>query len=97
MTADMKTKTKVSPIVTELFIRGRKLNNFTLFISQLYFEMPKTIRLNAKHFLIMKIPNKWELQQIALNHSSAIEFQDFMKLLFLVNDTTLSSDKSSKI
>ena len=46
MTADMKTKTKVSPIVTELFIRGRKLNNFTLFISQLYFKMPKTIRLN---------------------------------------------------
>ena len=63
--------------------------------------MPKTIRLNATHCFIMKIPNKRELQKIASNHSSDIEFKDFMKLYkdytkkqfsFLVNDTTLSSD-----
>ena len=63
--------------------------------------MPKTIRLNATHYFIMKIPNKRELQQIASNHSSDTEFKDFMKLYrnhtkepysFLVNDTTLSSD-----
>ena len=50
----------------------------------------------------MKIPNKRELQQIASNHSSDVKFKDFMKLykdytkerhLFLVNDTTFSSDK----
>ena len=49
----------------------------------------------------MKIPNKRELQQIASNYLSDIDFKDFMKLykeyikapyLFLVNDTTLSSD-----
>ena len=96
-TADMKTKRKVSPTVTELFLRGRKLNNITRFISQYYFKMAKTIRLNATHFLIMKIANKRGFQQIASNHSSAIEFQVFMKLSFLVNDGTLSSDKSSTI
>ena len=62
--------------------------------------MPKTIRLNAAHF-IMKIPNKREIQQIASNHSSDIEFKDFMELCkdyakepfsFLVNNTTLLSD-----
>ena len=63
--------------------------------------MPKIIRLNASHYFIMKIPHKRELQQIASNHSSDIDFKDFMKLYkdytkesysFLVNNTTLSSD-----
>ena len=63
--------------------------------------MPKDVRLNSTHFFIMKIPNKRELQQIALNHSSDIDFKDFMKIFkkytaepfsFLVNDTTLPSD-----
>ena len=63
--------------------------------------MPKTVRLNATHYFIMKIPNKRELQQIASNHSSDIVFKDLMKLYknytkepysFLVNDMTLLSD-----
>ena len=63
--------------------------------------MLKTIRLNAKHCFIKKLPNKRELQQIASNHSSDIAFKDFMKLCkdytkephsFLVNDITLPSD-----
>ena len=55
--------------------------------------MPKDVRLNSTNFFIMKIPNKRELQQIALNHSSVIDFKDFMKpYSFLVNDTTLPSD-----
>ena len=63
--------------------------------------MPKDVRLNSTHFFIMKIPNKRELKQIALNHSSDIDFKDFVKIYkkctakpysFLVNDTTLSSD-----
>ena len=82
-----------------MFLRGRKLN--IVFISQSYFKVPKTIRLNATHYFIMKIPNKRELQQITLNHSSAIDFKDLMKLYkeytkepysILVNDTTLLSD-----
>ena len=67
--------------------------------------MPKPIRQNATHYFIMKIPNKKELQQIASNHSSDIDFKDFMKLYkdytkepfsFLVNDTILSSDNPSR-
>ena len=63
--------------------------------------MPKDFRLNSTHFFIMKIPNKRELQQIALNHSSDIDFKDFMNIYknytkepysFLANDTTLPSD-----
>ena len=101
MIADMESNKKLSPKVTELFLRGRKLNISLVFISQSYFKVPKTIRLNATHYFIMKIPNKRELQQIASNHSSDIDFKDFMKLykeytkepyLLLVNDVTLSSD-----
>ena len=101
MIADMINNKKLNPVVTELFIRGRKLNISIVFITQSYFEVPKDIRLSSTHFSIMKIPNKRELQQIALNHSSDIEFKDFMKIYkkctaepysFLVNDTTLPSD-----
>ena len=84
-----------------MFITGRKLNISVVFITQSYFKVPKDVRLNSTHFAIMKIPNKIELQQIALKHSSDIYFKDFMKTFkkytkepysFLVNDTTLSSD-----
>ena len=57
MIADMKSNKKLSPIVTELFLRGRKLNVLLVFISQTYFKVPKTIRLNATHYFMMKIPN----------------------------------------
>ena len=99
--ADMINNKKLDSIVTELFIRGKKLNISIVFITQSYFKVPKDIRLNSTHFFIMKIPNKRELQQIALNHSSDIDFKDFMKIYkkctkepfsFLVNDTTLPSD-----
>ena len=52
---------KLNPIVTELFIRGRKFNISIAFITQSYFKMPKDVRLNSTHCLIMKIPNKREL------------------------------------
>ena len=58
MIADMKSNKKLSPIVTELFLRGRKLNVLLVFISQTYFKVPKTIILNATHYFMMKIPNK---------------------------------------
>ena len=99
--ADMINNDKLNPIVTELFIRGRKLNISIVYITQSYFKVPKDLRLNSTHFFIMKIPNKRELQQIALNHSSDIDFKDFMNIYkkytkesysFLVNDTTLPSD-----
>ena len=101
MIADMINNKRLNPIVTELFIRGRKLNIFLVFITQSYFKVPKDFRLNSTHFFIVKIPNKRELHKIALNHSSDIDFKDFMKIFkkytaepysVLVNDTTFSSN-----
>ena len=60
---------KLNPVVTELFIRGRKLSICIAFITQSYFKVPKDVRLNSTHFFIMKFPNKRILQQIALNDS----------------------------
>ena len=101
MIADMINNKKLDSIVTELFITGRKRNISIVFITQSYFKVPKDVRLNSTHFFIMKISNKRELQQIALNHSSDIDFKDFMKIYkkyakepyyFLVSDTSLPSD-----
>ena len=92
---------KLNSVVTELFIRGRKLNISLVFITQSYFKVPKDVRLNTSHFFIAKIPNKRELQQIAINHSSDINTKDFANIYrkctaepysFLVNDATLASD-----
>ena len=58
MLADMKTNKKLSPILTELFLRGRKLNISLVFISQSCFKVPKTIRLNAGYHFISKNPYK---------------------------------------
>ena len=80
MIADMINNKKLKPVVTELFIRGRKLNICIVFITQSYFKVQKDVRLNSTHFFIMKIPNNRELQQITLNHSSDIDFKDFMKM-----------------
>ena len=98
----MVSNTKRNPIVAELFIRGgRKLNISLVFIVQSFFAVPKNIRLNSKHYFKMKIPNKREIQQITINHSSDVDFKDFMNLCkkctvkpysLLVDDTTLKSD-----
>ena len=80
MIADMINDKKLNPVVTELFIRGRTLNISMVFITQSYFKVPKDVRLNSTHFFIMKISNKRELQQVALNHSTDIDFNDFIKI-----------------
>ena len=77
MIADMINNKKLDSIVTELFIRGRKLNVSLVFITQSYFKVPKDARLNTTHFFIAKIPNRRELQEIATNHSSDISTKDF--------------------
>ena len=102
---DMLSNKKLSPIVTEFFIRGRKLNISHFFITQSYFAAPKNVRLNSTHNFVMKIPNKRELQQIVFSHSSDNDFQDFMNLhtkftakpySFMVIHSTLASDNSSR-
>ena len=69
--ADMESNKKLTPKVTELFLRRRKLNISLVFILPSYFKVPKTIELIATHFII-KFPNKRKLQQIASNHSSTL-------------------------
>ena len=100
MIADMLSNKKLNPIVTLLFIRGRKLDISLVFITQSYFAVPKIIALNYTHYFIMKIPKKRELQQIAFNHSSDTEFKNFINLStkctakpysILVIDATLAS------
>ena len=81
MIADMINNKKLNPVVTELFIRGRKLNISIVFITQSYLKVPKDVRLNSTHFFSMKIPNKSELPQTALNHSSAFYFKRFYENL----------------
>ena len=70
MIADMIHNKQLNSIATKLFIRGRKLNIFLVFITQSYFKVPKDVRINTSYFFIVKISNKSELQQIAINHSS---------------------------
>ena len=100
MIVDMFNKKKLNSIVLKLFIRGRQLNISLFFITQSYFKVPKNVRLNTTHFLIIKIPNKRELQKITLNHSSDISAKDFINIdkkytadsySLLVNDATLAS------
>ena len=80
MTADIMTNKRFQAIIKELFIRCRKLNVSLVFNSQSYFSVPKYIRLNTTHYFIMKINNKRELQNIAINHSADIDYQDFKKI-----------------
>ena len=99
MIADMFSYKNLNPIVAELFIRGRKLELSLVFITQSSCSVPKNVRLNSMLYFIMKTPNKREFQQIALNHSSDIDFKGFMNLykkcttnpyFFLVIDAILA-------
>ena len=80
MIADLINNKKLNSVITELFIRGRKLNIPLVFITQSYFKVPEDVRLNSTHFFIIKIANKREIQQIALNHSSDISSKYFIKI-----------------
>ena len=70
--ADMVHNKRLDSIVTELFIRGKKLNISLVFITQSYFKVPKDVKLNTTQFFIAKIPNNKELRNIAINHLSDI-------------------------
>ena len=76
--ADVLSNKKLYPIVTELFIRGRKLNFSLVFNTQSHISCATKILDNSTYHFIIKIPNKQELQQIAFNHLSDIEFKDLM-------------------
>ena len=98
MIANIMANKRFQAIIKELFIRCRKLNISLVFITKSYFNVPKEVRLNSTHYLIMKIHNKRELQQIAINQSADIDYKDFLKIYrdctkepysFFTIDTTL--------
>ena len=80
MIADIMTNKRFQAIIKELFIRCRKLNISLVFITQSYFSVPKDVRLNSTHYLIMKINYRKELQNIAINDSADIDYKDCMKI-----------------
>ena len=97
MIADIMSK-KFQDIIKKFFIRCRKLNISLVFIIQSYFSVPTDVRLNSTQCLIMKISNKKELQNIAINHSADIDYNDFVRIYrectrkpysLLKNDTAL--------
>ena len=97
------TNKKFQAIIKELFIRCRTWNIFLVLITQLYFSVSKEVRLNSTHYLIMKIHNKRELENIATNHSADIDYKDFMNIYrkcasepysFFNIDTTLPANNS---
>ena len=80
MITDIMTNKKFQVIIKEPFIRCRKLTTSIVFITQCYFSVPKDVRLNSTHYLIMKFNNKKELQNIAINHSANNDYKDIMKI-----------------
>ena len=98
MIEGIMTKKKFQAIIKELFIRCRKLNISLVFITQSYFSVPKDVRLNSTHYLIMKINNKRELENTKRSYSADIDYKDFVKIYrkctkesfsFLIIDKTL--------
>ena len=98
MIADIMTIKIFHAIIKELFIRYRKLNVSLVFITQSYFSVPKDLRLISTHYLIMKINNKKELQNTAINFVNNI-YRECKKqpYSFLTNDTTLSAGDPLKL
>ena len=102
MVANMINNKKLNPVVSKLFIRGRKLIISIVFVTQSYFKVPKRyLDQNSTHFFTLKVPSKGELQQSFLNHSSDINLKYFKKIYkkntaekypFLFNNATLPAD-----
>ena len=71
---------KGQQILKDLFTRCRKLNISLCFLTQSYFSVPKDVRLNCTHYILFKLNNERELQNIAINHSGDIDYKDFIKI-----------------
>ena len=98
MIAYIMTNRRFQAVIKGLFIRCRKLNISLAFITQFCFSVPKDVRLNSTYYLIIKINNRKELQNIAINHSTDIDYYDFVRIYrectrklysYLTIDTTL--------
>ena len=98
MIADIMSNKKFQVLIKEFFIRCRKMNTSLAFITQSYFSVPKDVRLNLPHYLIMKINNRKKSQNIAINVLTDLDYNDFVGIYrectrkpysFLTIDTTL--------
>ena len=105
MISHVMSNEKAQQVQKELFTRCRKLNICLCFLTQSYFSVPKDARLSCTHYIIFKLNNKRELQNVAINHSSDIDYKDFVKIYrdcmrepynFLAIDTTKPVDKRLK-
>ena len=103
MISQVMSNKKAQQVLKELFIRCRKLNISHCFLIQSYFSVPKDVKLNCTHYVIFKLNNKRELQNIAINHSADIDYKDFVRIYrgctkepynFLTIDTTQPIDKT---
>ena len=100
MISHVMSNKKAQQVLKELFIRCRKLNISLCFLTQSYFSIPEDVRLNCTHYIIFKLNNKRELQNIAINHPADIGYKDFIKIYrdqntkepynFLIIDTTVN-------
>ena len=102
MISHVMSDKKAQQVLKELFIRCRKLNISLCFLTKSYFSVPKDVRLSCTQYIIFKLNNKRELQNIAINHSADIDYKDFIKIYrkyvekpynFLTIDTTKPVDK----
>ena len=105
MISRVMSNKKAQQVLKHLLIRCRKLNISLCFLTQSYFSVPKDMRLNCTHYIIFKLNNKRELQNIAINHSADIDYKNFVKIYrgctkepynFLSIDTTQPADKRFK-
>ena len=80
MISHVMSNKKAQQVLKELFIRCRKLNISLYFLTQSYFSAPKDVRLNCTYYVIFKLNNRKELQNIPINHSADIDYKDFVKL-----------------
>ena len=80
MISHVMSDKKAKKILKDLLIRCRKLNISICFLTQSYFAVPKDVRLNCNHYVLFKLNNKRELQNIAINHLADIDYEDFIKI-----------------
>ena len=80
MISHVMSDKKAQQVLKDLFIRCRKLNISLCFLTQSYFSVPKDVRLNCTHYILFKLNNRRELQNISVNHSADIDYRDFIKI-----------------
>ena len=95
--ANILKNKKPNPTVTESFIRGRKLSNSLVYITQTYFAVPKNIRENSGHYFIIKIQANKNFNKLRLIIHQLLTFKTlriYVKnhIFFLVTDAVLASD-----